>query len=198
MVGLVVMGLACHDAGGDAATGLMPDGAATDVLTDRSMESEDCVAIDSGGEAASGDGGNVAGGQQCGGDGTAFVVSSHGTFEVHAVFVVAYTCSSSGFAVQLADDSTPRRSVEFYLPLSPSDPTGLVGTRSISGLVMFGDVSVGGPGTLEITSASNPYVPRVAFPAGHIEGRFSFQAEGCTFAAGTFSTPYCEQACVQI
>ena len=48
-----------------------------------------------------------------------------------------------------------------------------------------------------VTSATDPNVPRVAFPAGHIEGRFSFQADGCTTASGTFSTPYCEQACVQ-
>jgi hypothetical protein len=72
-----------------------------------------------------------------------------------------------------------------------------LGTRSIGGLVVFGDSNVSGLGTLEVTSATNPYVPRVVFPAGLIEGRFGFEGDGCTTVSGTFSTPYCEETCVQ-
>ena len=192
---LVTGGAACK--AGSGAAGFLTDGDVTDLLADRSLSSDACPLLETGVDPASGDGGNVSGGQQCGGSGSAVVASTHGSFELHSVFVVVYTCAGSGFTIQFADDSTPRRSVELYLPLSPSDSAALLGTHSIGGLIVFGDSNVSGLGTLEVTSSTNPYLPRVAFPAGLIEGRFSFEADGCATASGTFSTPYCQEACVQ-
>jgi hypothetical protein len=126
LVMLAVGGTACKDPGAD---GFMKNGALTDLPADSLMASDTCPPMDSVVDAASGDGGDAPAGRQCGGSGTAVVASTHGSFELHSVFVVVYTCGGSGFTVQFADDSTPRRTVEFYVPLSPGDPTA---RRSLS------------------------------------------------------------------
>ena len=155
------------------------------------MDAED----GSGARTASYDG-SVDGRWECPGEALASVSSAFESFEARVLHVVLSQCDSPGTDIAITErpygPSGLGRGVSFGLPY----PTPLLGRHDgVVGGITLGSGYVAGTGTLEITAVTDR---GSSFPGGHIEGRFTLVAEGCTVASGTFSGPFCENECIQI
>jgi hypothetical protein len=179
------------DASSDAAS---PEVAERDAI----VWPEVCPSMDAGdssGEPTSYDS-SVDGRWGCPGEAWASVSSAFESFEARVLHVVLSECDSPGIGISITErpygPSGLGRGVSFALPY----PSPILGRHDgIMGGITLDSGYVTGTGTLEITAATDP---SSSLPGGHIEGRFTLTAEGCTVASGTFSGPYCETACIQI
>ena len=93
------------------------------------------------------------------------------------------------------DDSGTTRSLVIDLQQTGSPSTWPVGTHTVRASVGLSNVNVLVTGTVDITSATDPFSSRDAGPQGRIEGNVSLAGEGCTVVSGTFATPYCASVC---